>query len=163
MKKKLSNRIETFDKINLDLMTLIERSKWKESIEWFGMCFCDAAILLSPQLSWAHCSAAPDHHQVSGPGDWYRARASESWGILHLTSTRDLLLYIPGAGRETLLRPDHHLCHESCHEWIEQNWTWSMWLSCLVADEGCNELCESFLTMCQVAHILYSVWNLHQY
>ena len=55
--KKLSNRIETFDKINLDLMTLIERSKWKESIEWFGMCFCDAAILLSPHLSWAHCSA----------------------------------------------------------------------------------------------------------
>ena len=35
---------------------------------------------------------------------------------------------------------DQHLSHESCHEWIEQNWTWSIWLSCLAADEGCNGL-----------------------
>ena len=40
----------------------------------------------------------------------------ESAGMRHLTSTRDLLLYIPGAGRETLPRPDQHLSHESCHE-----------------------------------------------
>ena len=41
------------------------------------MCFCDAAILLSPQLSLhcTACTAAPDHHEVSGPGDWYQARA----------------------------------------------------------------------------------------
>ena len=72
-------------------------------------------------LTSAHCSAGSAGLIIircQGREDWYRARASESWGILHLTSTRDLLLYIPGAGRETLPRPDHHFSHESCHEWI---------------------------------------------
>ena len=34
-----------------------------------------------------HCSAAPDHHEASGPGDWYRARARG--GIRHEASHLD--------------------------------------------------------------------------
>ena len=87
-----------------------------------------------------------------GPGH------EEASGMRHLTSTRDLLLYIPGAGRETLPRPDHHLSQESCHEWIEQNWTWSMWSSCLAADEGCGSLCGSFDQVVSGQHFIPGVF-----